>query len=474
MEFMPEDTAAWHEANDRKVVAAGEALEFEEYGVFKGRAITFLTTKFPLRDSQGRICAIAGISADITQRKQMEEALQEWNATLESKVAQRTAEVERERRRLYDVLEALPAMTCLLTPDYHVAFANRSFREKFGEAHGRRCYEFCFGRAQPCEFCETYQVLKTGQPHRWEVTGPDGRTIIEAYDFPFTDVDGSPLILEMAIDITERKRAEAALQELNETLAQRARQLQKLTLELSQAEDRERRRIAALLHEDLQQQIAGAKFHLNLARNRARHDPPQQAIVDRVDEMLKEAIEKSRRLSHDLSPAVLHLNDLREVLQWLAHRVWEQQGLSVRVDVASAATAQSEALTMFLFRAAQEMLFNVVKHAGVNEATLRVRHRGRYVGLRISDRGRGFDPQELTRTAGFGLLSIRERVELLGGRMKIKTAPGRGSTFSIVVPDGAEEGEGPQTHSLAFGNPEKVRTEEGRRLSPSPLPTRRG
>jgi len=121
-------------------------------------------------------------------------------------------------------------------------------------------------------------------------------------------------------------------------------------------------------------------------------------------------------------------------------------------------------LAPFLFRAAQEMLFNVVKHAGVKEAALRVRRQGRYVGLRVSDRGRGFDPQELRQTAGFGVLSIRERVELLGGRMKIKSVKGQGSTFSIVVPDGAQEGEGPQTHSLAFGNPEKVRTEEGRGL----------
>jgi signal transduction histidine kinase len=253
-------------------------------------------------------------------------------------------------------------------------------------------------------------------------------------------------------DITAHRQAEEALRELAATLeskvaartaelGQRAQQLQKLTLELSQAEERERRRIALILHEDLQQQIAGAKFHLNLARNRARYDPPQQALVDRVDEMLKEAIEKSRCLSHDLSPAVLHMNDLGEVLRWLANRVREQQGLTVQVDVASAATLPSEALTMFLFRAAQEMLFNVVKHAGVNEAALRVRHRGRYVCLRVSDRGRGFDPQEIRKTAGFGLLSIRERVELLGGRMKIKSVPGRGSVFRIVVPDGEQSGD---------------------------------
>jgi PAS domain S-box-containing protein len=116
--------------------------------------------------------------------------------------------LQKERKRLYEVLETLPAMICLLTPDYHVAFANRSFREKFGESHGRHCYDYCFGRTEPCEFCEAYNVLKTGKPHHWEVTGPDGGSIIDAYDFPFTDVDGSPLILEMDIDITERKRTE--------------------------------------------------------------------------------------------------------------------------------------------------------------------------------------------------------------------------------------------------------------------------
>jgi signal transduction histidine kinase/DNA-binding response OmpR family regulator len=143
------------------------------------------------------------------------------NEELEERVRQRTAEIVNERQRLYNVLETLPAMICLLTPDYHITFANRAFRERFGEARGRHCYEYCFGMAEPCEFCESYRVLETGQPHHWEVTTPDGSTVIDAYDFPFTDVDGSPMILEMDIDITERKKAEAALRELNETLEQR-------------------------------------------------------------------------------------------------------------------------------------------------------------------------------------------------------------------------------------------------------------
>jgi signal transduction histidine kinase len=152
--------------------------------------------------------------------------------------------------------------------------------------------------------------------------------------------------------------------------------------------------------------------------------------------MLKDAIEKSRSLSHELSPAVLHHGDLTEILAWLADQVQTKHGLVVHVRAHGQLGSESEALKTFLYKAARELLFNVVKHARVKEATIRIRRVGRCTCLSVADRGRGFDPQRLGEAAGFGLLSIRERVELLGGRMKIRSNKDKGSTFFIVVPDG--------------------------------------
>ncbi|MCX6148908.1 MAG: response regulator [Ignavibacteriales bacterium] len=137
---------------------------------------------------------------DITERKRAEEVL------------------KMERQRLFDVLESIPVMVCLLTPDYHVIFSNSAFRTMFGEGNGRFCYDYIFGNEKPCVFCETFNVLKTGKPHHWCCKNRDGSRIIDVFDFPFTDTDGSPLVLEMDIDITDRIRAENELITTNKEL----------------------------------------------------------------------------------------------------------------------------------------------------------------------------------------------------------------------------------------------------------------
>jgi CheY-like chemotaxis protein/two-component sensor histidine kinase len=207
-------------------------------------------------------------------------------------------------------------------------------------------------------------------------------------------------------------------------------------MELSQAEEQERRRLAEILHDDLQQQLAAVKFHLGILGSRTKDDFGVQKSVGQLDKMLKDAIETSRSLSHELSPAVMYHGDMGEVLEWLANQIRAKHGLLVEVDARGQVDVESEALKTFLYKAVQEMLFNAVKHAKVSRARVRVRRRGRCICVCVSDYGRGFDPQELKKTAGFGLMSIRERVELLGGRMRIHSVKGAGSRFIVTVPDG--------------------------------------
>ena|GEM_PF-2751500 len=161
-----------------------------------GHNIDVLYNATVFKNEDGEIHGIFAAARDITERKKSEEA------------------VKAERKRMNDLMEMLPAYLILLTEGYHVAYANNFFEERFGKSNSKRCYEFLFGLDHPCENCETYKVFKTNLPRNWEWTGPDKRTY-DIHDFLFTDADGKKLILEMGIDITERKKAEEAVKNAN-------------------------------------------------------------------------------------------------------------------------------------------------------------------------------------------------------------------------------------------------------------------
>jgi PAS domain S-box-containing protein len=166
-----------------------------------------------------------------------------------------------ERQRLYEVMERLPAYVVLLSPDYHVPFANKFFRDRFGDSRGRRCFEYLFDRTEPCETCESYKVLRTGKRHHWEWTGPDGRDY-DIYDFPFRDWDGSPLIMEMGIDVTEQKRAEEELRRHRDRLQDL---VEERTKELEGATSRLQTTVDSLAEGLIVSDLEGNLFHWNPA-----------------------------------------------------------------------------------------------------------------------------------------------------------------------------------------------------------------
>jgi PAS domain S-box-containing protein len=250
-------------------------------------------------------------------------------------------------------------------------------------------------------------------------------------------------VVGMMTDVTERKKVEETLNKLNATLEQkisertklaeaRALQLQHLAVELSEAEERERSRISDLLHDDLQQILASAHLRLQAAGA----EGPLAATLETIDGLIKESIAKARRLSHELSPAILNNSDLTESLRWLASHMKEHFDLEVGIEDETG-EAIPDPIKRFLFRACHEFLFNIVKHAGTDTARIRLTPSGPHFILRVEDEGSGFDPGELERCPrppGFGLLSIKERVCYMGGELEVRAAPGEGSVFVLKIP----------------------------------------
>ncbi len=196
---------------------------------------------------------------------------------------------------------------------------------------------------------------------------------------------------------------------------------------------------------------AAQELLFNASKHAGVHAASQE-IAGQAKDLLTDAIAKSRSLSHELSAPTLSQSDLCETFEWLAEQMQKKHGFTVHLDIGERIELASEPLRALLYKAAREALFNAVKHAGVREARLRLRHQRGRIRLSVSDKGRGFDPREPGHNLGFGLRSIRERVKYLGGRMKIRSAVGKGSIFLLTVPDSdAREPAFPQEASSVPG-----------------------
>lgn len=272
----------------------------------------------------------------------------------------------------------------------------------------------------------------------------DGRVReVEVFCGPVT-YEERQLLYSIVHDITDRKRAEKALQQLNATLEEkvaertrlaerRARQLKALAEELEFAEERERLRIAHLLHDDVQQILASARLRLQML------DPERSSGTDmeRVGTLLDEAMATMRCLSHDLSSDVRRHAALEESLQRLAKRMNQQHDLVVdlKIDITRAVT--DELLKVFVLRTVGELLFNVVKHAGIKAAAVQLTTSEDWLSIRVADGGKGFDPNILEAVGahtGIGLLSLRQRARNMGGDMIIESTPEKGSRIHLTLP----------------------------------------
>ncbi len=242
------------------------------------------------------------------------------------------------------------------------------------------------------------------------------------------------------------------LANLNQTLEQRvakrtaeaverAKKLRLLSAELSLAEETERRRIAEMLHEDLQQLLVAAR--MQLAALCRTHDPAQRESISRtIADVLERSFKLTRSLSVELAPPVLYEHGLAAALEWLAAGTRKNYNIEITVEADSLANPKAADVRIFLFRAVRELLLNSAKHAGGSAVHITMQYGRRdKVRIIVADDGPGFDPKSLddkrTGSQTVGLLNIRERVSGFGGKFHIDSGPKRGTRITLSLPRGS-------------------------------------
>ncbi len=203
---------------------------------------------------------------------------------------------------------------------------------------------------------------------------------------------------------------------------------------LSSAEQDERRRLAQLLHDDLQQMLVAIRLRLSSLESIVAGTSLTPAVRG-INEIVDSAITSARSLTVELSPPILH-EPLTAIIKWLGSWFETRHGVFVEVKVDAGVRDPSQEAKKFLFQAVRELILNVRKHAGADHARVHISSSEDDVCIEVRDEGKGFDTQEVRGgdRASFGLFSIRERVELMGGSLDIESAPGRGTVCTIRVP----------------------------------------
>jgi PAS domain S-box-containing protein len=242
---------------------------------------------------------------------------------------------------------------------------------------------------------------------------------------------GKPqFIIALMEDITERRESEDKIRNYQE-------QLQSLASELSLTEERERRRLATVLHDHIGQLLVLAKGKFEKLQESAIYRNLVKPMEE-IRRLIDESIRYTRSLIFELSPPILYDLGFEATVEWLGEHMEKQYGLAVEVEDDQNPKPLDNETRVLLFRGVRELLFNVLKHAQATRAKVSIQREGDRLRIAVEDNGVGFPPERLAspggKGEGFGIFSIRERLNCYGGKLEIQSTPGEVTRVILTMP----------------------------------------
>ena len=287
------------------------------------------------------------------------------------------------------------------------------------ELNGENFQRLLMGKQDVCKV-ETRYIRKDG----WIGWGRQSISLVR-------EAGGKPqFAIALFEDITERRESEEKIRTYQE-------QLQSLASELSLTEERERRRLATVLHDHIAQLLVLAKGKFEQLQESTLYRSLAKPMEE-IRRLIEESIRYTRSLVFELSPPILYDLGFEPAMEWLAEHMQQQYGLAVEVEDDDHPKPLDNEARVLLFRAVRELLFNVLKHAKASRARVCLHRVGEQVQVVVEDDGVGFAPDKLCaptgKMEGFGLFSIRERLNYFKGSMEIESTPGALTRVSLTMP----------------------------------------
>ena len=462
-DLFPKHIADDFRANDLRVMEAGAPLEFEESAPRDDGIHTYISSKFPMHDADGKVYAVCGIATDITRRKRAEESLElqvqartaellKVNDALQIEIAERAQaeqavrESEEQVRHTLEFNQAVMAnmgegLYALDTRGL-VTYINPAAERLFGwlsaELLGRKMhdvthYQHLDGTPFPADECAGLQVLQKG-------------TVLSDYEEVFIRKDGtffpvvyssSPIksgggIVGLVVvfrDMTAQKQAEEALYRSRE-------ELRALAARLQAVREEERSVLAREIHDELSGSLTALKMDLSLLPDRAAKD--HNLFLEKLRSMsglIDRTLARVHTIVTELRPVVLDKLGLIPAIEWQAREFQERSGIVCETHLPAEEISLDSDRATAVFRIFQEALTNVARHADARKVMVDLKSEAGSLILEVRDNGKGIDEMKIFNHKSIGLLSMRERALSFGGTTEVSSLPG-GTLVTVRVPTG--------------------------------------